>query len=148
MKLTIRHYGRVKNGHKEYYNVDLYRSQLQALEGREFIEEIKERHIKPSNDQHGYYRGGILITCHKSEMFSHFDRKDDIHDDYFAPKFLGYVKIVTVGGKTQEQFKIRSLADLDKEEMTEFISRVLADAAENGIGVPGPEEYYTKYYQR
>lgn len=148
MKLTIKHYGRVVEGRVEYYNYHLYKDQISALNGKEFVMEFKEKHIKPSTDQHGYYRGGILITCHKTEMFSHCDKKDDIHDDYFAPKFLGYVKVVTIGGKASEQFKVRSLSDLDKEEMTEFISRVIADCEMNGIKIPSPEEYYNKYYQR
>lgn len=148
MKLDIKHYGRVVNNNKEYYNPDLYRSQLAALNGKEFVEVIKERHQRPSNDQHGYYRRAILITCHKSEMFSHMDNKDLIHDDYFAPKFLSYVKLVTVGGKSTEQFKVRSLADLSKDEMTEFIQRVLGECHELGIQISDPESYYQKYYQR
>jgi len=149
MNLTIKHYGRVKNGRLEYFNYQLYRDQITQLEGKEFYVEFKEKHIKPSNNQHAYYRGCILVCCHKSEMFSHFDKKDDIHDDYFAPKFLSYVKVVKVGDLVQEQVKVRSLGDgFSQEEMKEFIDRVIADCEMNGIKIPGPEEYYQKYYSK
>ncbi len=148
MNLEIKHYGRVINGRKEYFQPELYRDQLTALNGKNFVEIIKERHEKPSNNQYGYYRGAILITCYKTEMFSHMDNKDSIHEDYFAPKFLSYAKLVTVGGETTERFKVRSLADLTKDEMTEFITKVLAECAELNIEVSDPESYYQKYYQR
>jgi len=148
MNLDIKHHGRIVDGKKQYYNRELYMDQIAALNGKEFVEIIKEKHVKPSTDQHGYYRAAILITCYKTEMFNSLDNKDCVHDDYFAPKFLGYYKPVTVSGRTTEHFKVRSLADLNKDEMTEFINRVLAECEELGISCPQPEEYYQKYYQR
>lgn len=148
MKITIKHSGHVKNGKKVYDNPDLYREQIQALEGRNFVEEIKEKKVNASMSQYGYYRGAILPTCHKSEMFNSFDKKDDIHDNYFAPQFLSYTVLVKLPGKTYEQIKVRSLADLSVDEMSVFIERVIAFLAENNIDVPAPEEFYNKYYQR
>jgi len=148
MKITIKHFGHVKNGKKFYENLDLYREQIQALEGKNFVEEIKERKVSASMSQYGYYRGAILSTCHKSEMFSYFENKDSIHENYFAPKFLSYKVLVKLPEKTYEQLKVRSLADLSVDEMKEFIERVLADCAENGILIPDPESYYNKYYQK
>ena len=81
-------------------------------------------------------------------MFNSLDSKDSVHDEYFAPKFLNYTKMVTIGGVSREEIKVRSLADLNKDEMTEFINRVLAECSELGITIPDPTEYYQKYYQR
>ena len=149
MKITIKHYGVIKNGRKIYDNPALYTDQIQSLEGKEFVEEIKEKHVKASNNQYNYYRGAILPTCHKSEMFGFFDKKDDIHDNYFAPMFLSYTVMVKLPNrKPYEQVKVRSLADLSVEEMSEFIERVIACCAENGISVPPPEMFYSKYYQK
>lgn len=148
MNCDIRHYGRVEKGIKIYFNPDLYRDQLASLEGKDFCEVIKQKHKKPSNNQYGFYRGGILPTCYQTEMFNHLDNKDSIHEDYFAPKFLGFSKMVEVGGKKYEFWKVRSLADLTEKEMSEFITRVLAECDLNGIEIPSPEQYYSKYYNK
>jgi len=148
MKLVVKHYGRIKAGKVIFDLPDLYRQQVLELEGQNVVMEIKKRHEKPTLSQYAYYRGGILIACYQSEMFSHFDNKDDIHEDYFAPKFLSYKKIVEVNGDKYEVVRIRSLAELSKEEMKEFIERVLADAAINSINVLPPESFYNKYYQK
>lgn len=146
MKIQIKHSGKVVNGVKIYDNPLLYRQQLQELEGKEFIEIIKEKTRKPSNNQYGFYRGGILPTCHSSEMFSHFDTKDDIHSNYFAPKFLSYMVNVKVGNESYEIKKVRSLSEISEKEFSVFIERVIADCADNGIHILLPEEYYNKHY--
>lgn len=149
MKVTIKHTGIIKNGKKIYDNPSLYTDQIQSLEGKFFVEEIKEKHNKASNNQYNYYRGAILPTCHKSEMFSYFDKKDDIHDNYFAPMFLSYtVMVKLLNKKPYEQVKVRSLADLSVDEMSEFIERVIAECSLNGIEIPSPEMFYQKYYQK
>jgi hypothetical protein len=149
MKPIIKHFGYVKEGRKHYYNPALYTDQIRSLEGKEFVEEIKERHNKATVNQYNYYRGAILPICHQSEMFSSFNTKDDIHENYFAPMFLSYTVLVEVKGKpAYEQVKVRSLANLSMAEMKEFIQRVVAECETNGISVPPPEAYYNKYYQR
>lgn len=148
MKVQIKHYGRIKNGKKEYYNTKLYSEQMAELEGKEFVETIKEVYQKPSVGQYGYYRGAILPFCHQSEMFRHFDTKDDIHTLFFAKKYLSYTKMVVLPNEKYEVQDTRSLADLDMKEMGEFIDRVIAWCYENGIKVPSSEEFYNKYYQR
>jgi hypothetical protein len=148
MNITIKHYGIIKNGRKVYYNPGLYTDQIISLEGKEFCEEIKEKHNKATINQYGYYRGAILPTCHKAEMFNYFDTKDSIHDNYFAPKFLSYTVLVRLPNEAYEQVRVRSLAGLSVEEMKEFIERVVADCNENNITCPLPEEFYNKYYQK
>lgn len=146
MKIEIKHSGKVVNGVKIYSNPLLYHQQIQDLEGKEFIEVIKEKTRKPSISQYGYYRGGILPTCHSSEMFFHFDNKDDIHTNYFAPKFLSYKVLVELKNERYEITKVKSLSQLSEKEFSIFIERVLADCAENGIEILTPEEYKNKHY--
>lgn len=147
MKVLVKHFGHVKGGQTIFLNQRLYKSQLDGLEGCEFELTIKKRTRKPTVDQGAYYRGGILGTCHDSEMFSHFENADMIHDEYFSPLFLSYKKLVTVGSKTLEITNIRSMADLDREETSKFIERVIAHCeSELGIHILTPEEYYSKHY--
>lgn len=147
MNLQVKHYGRVRGGEMVFSLPDLLRQNLIELEGKEFVMTIKKKHEKVSSNQYGYYRGAILIACHKSDVFIHMDSKDAIHDEYFAPEFLSYKKLVELPNKRYEVTLVRSLADLSKEEMSEFIERVLVRCDELGITVLPPEMFYNKYYE-
>ncbi len=149
MKIEIRHYGRIRNGEVIYDIPTLYQQQLLELEGKDIVMTLKKRHEKPSRSQYNYYRGAILVACHKSDQFKHFDNKDEIHETYFAPKFLSYKKLVHIEGqRPYEVTLVRSLTELSKEEVSEFLERVLADLANNEIECPEPEDYYNKYYEK
>lgn len=147
MKLHIRHSGRIIHGKKIYDNPFLYKSQLQALEGKNFVEIIEEKHYKPSKDAHGYYRGGILGTCIQTEYFSHFANEDAIHDDFFAPMFLSYTVQVVTPNKSYIQQKVRSTADLTKKEYSEFIDKVLNWCGLENIEIGTTEQYHSRYYK-
>lgn len=147
MKLSVKHYGKIENGKKIYYNIPLYKQQLQALEGMEFVEIIEEKPKKASVDQHNFYRGGILGTCIQTEYFSHFANEDAIHEDFFAPMFLSYTVQVTTPKESKIVTKVRSTADLSKKEYSEFIDKVLNFCGENDIHVLPPEQYHSRYYK-
>lgn len=142
-KPVLRHYGKIVNGKKVYYNPELYKHQIDSLEGQEFEEVIKKRFKKVSEDQHSYYRKGVLGTCIQHEEFIHFNKPDDIHTEIIAPMFLGYTVRRELKGKIYESQQVRSTADLSKEEMAEFIDKVIMWlASEMGIVVYSPEQYY------
>ena len=148
MSIIINHYGKVKSGEVVLLSPRLYLQNLLELEGKDIVIQVKERHKAASISQHGYYRGGILVSCYQSEMFSWAANKDEIHDIYFAPKFLSYVKVIEMNGSIKEVKVIKSLQDVSKSEMKEFITKVLAECNELGIEIPLPESYYNKYYQK
>jgi len=148
MKLTINHYGRVRGGKVIFELPALYQQELIGLEGKDIVMTIKKRHQKATMSQYGYYRAAILGACYESEMFSSMDNRDQIHELYFAPKFLSFKTMTEISGKKVEVNRVRSLADLDKDEMSDFVSRVLADCADNEIEVLAPELYMQKYYQK
>lgn len=128
---------------------DLLKQNLFELEGKDFVMTIKKKHEAFTVNQMAYYRSAVLMTCYSADMFMHFDNKDEIHEHYFAPMFLSYVKVVNIPGqKPYEDKSKRSLADLSKEEMSNFLERVLAHCAELDIQVPPPELAYSKYYQK
>lgn len=147
MNLLVKHYGKVINGKKIYHNPFLYKQQLQSLEGKDFCEIIEEKHVKASVDMHGFYRGGILGTCIRTEYFAHFANEDAIHNDFFAPMFLSYTQQVITPKESKIITKIRSTADLNKKEYSEFIEKVLAWCGENDIKVLEPQEYHSRYYK-
>lgn len=148
MSLQIKHFGKVIKGRKVYNNPELYTAQLHQLEGQEFEEIIKKRTRKVSYSQHDFYRGGILPTCYQAEMFSHYDKPDDIHEDYFADKFLSYKKdVVLPDGKRIQKTKVISTADLNMEEMSKFIEKVLIECEMLGISIMSKDEYYNRFYK-
>lgn len=144
MSIHLRHYGIIKNGKKIYYNQPLYDQQMLNLEGQEFEEVIKKRFHKVTEDQRNYYFGAILKVAHKHDAFIHFNKPDDIHEDIIAPMFLGYTKIVEFRGQKIEKKEVRSTTSLSKEEMSEFIDRVIQWLAmEFDITIYSPEAYYS-----
>lgn len=149
MNLEIRHYGRVKNRKLHFDIPELYNRAVESLEGKEFCLTIKKKHKAVSQNKHAYYRGGILNVCYQSEMFSHLDNKDQIHELYFAPKFLAYKKLLEINGAKKEVTAVRSLADLSDDEMGEFIEKVIADCeTELNLEIHSPETYYSKFYNK
>jgi hypothetical protein len=147
MKLLIKHYGKIINGKKIYYNQPLYNQQLISLEGKEFVEVIEEKHRNPSPDQHKFYRGGILGTCIQTEFFSNFPTEDAIHENFFAPMFLSYTQQVITPKESKIITKVRSTADLSKKEYSEFIEKVIGWCIENDIQIGSPEDYHSRYYK-
>ena len=148
MNISLNHYGIVKGGKKIYFNQPLYDSQVQSLEGKQFVEIIQEVHRKPSISQNNYYRGCILPACYSSEKFSHLDNKDQIHSLYFAKKYLTHIELVEIGGEKYEVSITRSLADINTDEMREFTNKCIADAETSGISIPDPADFYNKFYNK
>ncbi len=147
MAVNIRHFGVIKNGKRVYHNLSLHHQQLLALEGKEFEEVIKERVKKNTLSQYAFYYGAILPTCHNSEMFSHYNKPEDIHEDYFADMFLSYKKLIQLpDGKRVEKTKVKSLSELNRKEMSAFIEKVIAECETNGINILSEEQYKNKTY--
>lgn len=147
---TIRHYGKVINGKRIYYNNDLHQEYVNDLEGQEFEETIKLKFKKVSTDAHGYYRGGILGECLNYEIFKGWNR-DEIHNDHFAPMFLSYTKTVKYMIMDETVFRdkreILSTSSLSSKEMFEFCERCIQWLAERGIIVHSPQDYLLDKYK-
>jgi hypothetical protein len=146
-KPLLKHYGRVVEGKRKYYNEHLHTQVINEMEGHEFEEVIKTRHRKVSKDTHGYYRGGILPTCMQSEMFAHVDNQDDIHD-FFVGKYLTITKVIEVGGEYYEFKKAYSTGEISQEEMNEFIEKVQAWCFTHNITLLDPEQYFYDMYRK
>jgi hypothetical protein len=149
MNPEIRHHGLIKNRKLIFQEPELYNKAVEALEGKEFTLTLKRKHKQVSHNKYAYYFGGILAVLYQTETFSHLDNKDQIHELYFAPKFLSYTKIIEINGVKQEVKGERSLSSLSDEEMGLFIERVIADCEnELSIEIYPPETYYSKYYNK
>lgn len=84
-----------------------------------------------------------------TQMAKHFSRKggsfvkEDMHD-LMRHTFLGYeTKMI---GKTKLEPQLKSTTKLDKHEMSEYMMKIEAWAADHGCLLPRPEDNeYTKY---
>ena len=143
-KSEIRHIGVVKEGHKIYYNNDLYKKHILLLEGKEFDEVLKEKRVSVSTDTHGYYRAGVLKTALESEKFGGWD-EDELHA-FFANMFLKTTFTKVVSGREYHVPKILSTGDLSQAEMNQFIEKVVYWLAQEEIEILSPDHYnLTKY---
>lgn len=144
-KPVLKHFGVIKNGVKKYYQPEIYRANILELEGQEFEEIIKKKHKQRSDDQAGFYRGGICRVCVQYEMFAHME-VEDVHE-FFANKFLSYNKHLQVGDETFLLKKTISTTDLSKEEMGLYIDKVIHWCAEHGIEINDSEQYELGKYK-
>ncbi len=148
---TVRFYGKVVDGERKYYRPQQHRALIQSLEGKEFEEKLQAKFEDESDEQHGYYRGGIVrATCMQTELFGGWTEKA-IHK-HFASLFLKYVQRNELHKKdgtveVVEDVVIESTGSLGKKRMSEFIDKVLHYLAEQEIYPLTPQEYYYGRYE-
>jgi hypothetical protein len=143
--MFIKHYGKISNGKRLYYNEPLHREAIFDLEGQEFEETIKLKHKRVSHDAFGFYFGAVIGTALEHEMFGGWD-KDEV-DDFFSDMFLSYTKTLCIKHDNGvEEFrtikKVESKASgFSSKKMREFTEKCIGWLAENGIVVPPSENY-------
>lgn len=147
MSAVERYYGKVINGKLIFNGSSLQRFTLalQRMEGDEFEIEIRRRTSNVSEDQHGYYRAGIIRTALSSEQFGGWT-EDELHD-FLADRFLSYVFHKNRNGNVTEVRGVRSTAHLNRREMAQYIEKCVAWLTNEGIKVGSPEEYHLKQYK-
>ncbi len=146
-KVIYRHYGKVVNGIKKYYDTALQQQSINELEGKDFEEIIKEKHINVSTDQFGYYHAGIIEECLKFERFRGWAH-DDV-DDFFSDMFLKINKTLDLndGNYYIVSKTVSKGSGFSKREMVEFIEKCIVWCAQNGIIIKTSEEYYLGRYK-
>lgn len=142
--MTIKHFGKISNGKRLYYNPELHKESIAKLEGQEFEEVIKLKHKRVSEDAFAYYYGGVIGTALKFETFKGWD-KDDL-DKELKDRFLFYYKTLCIKhlDGTEEfvtQKKTYEKRAINKTVMKEFTDRCIIWLAELGIVVPPSENF-------
>lgn len=142
-----RFYGKVKGGSLVFSmeNIARWKELLQMIEAGsgEFELEIKQREYRPTSSQFGYLYGGIYREALRSNKFASWT--EDQMEHFFGDMFLAERITIELPGKPVEVKRvIRSTASLTRRELSEFIEKVIAWLANEGIVVSGPEDYYPK----
>jgi len=143
----IRHYGKAKGGQMRFTenNRIKFERALQALEGKDFELSIKECSEPTTEDQHAYYRSFVRNTLVGCEIFGGWNEKR-IHE-FFQSQFLGYTRMEIVTGKEYVVRKAESTANIGKRRMAEFIEKVIAWCAVEGITIGSPDDYFAGKYK-
>ena len=142
---AVKHFGKIVDGIKKYYRPTLYQEQLKALEGKEFVEIIQEKHQHITDDQRGYYRATNRWLIDNTEAFGGWE-EDELHQE-FCNLFASYKK--WIGGEVTgvEKTFVESTSNMGKKRMAKFIDdRNKWLSMQYSIEVPSPEEYYTGKY--
>lgn len=138
MDFKYKHIGKVRGGKAIYDDPLLLQRFLMTLEGEDFEMFIRKKRIPATSDQIKFYIGIVLTEAHKHDEFLHYNTPKDIHDRVFAPMFLQEY-VVSQGKLTT---KIKSLKDLNKEEIWELTERVIAFLATDfGIVISEQKHY-------
>ena len=151
MSIVIKHFGKIVSGVKSYYNTDLYEENLKQIEadGGEFVETIKLRGKKISNDTYAYFFGGVIKTALEFELFRGWTKEEVRwhYEDIFLSEEIMTKQLIGAVTKLEIVRKHVSIADVGQKKMNAFIEQVIADLAMKGIVVLDPEQYRLEMYQ-
>ncbi|MES3018208.1 MAG: hypothetical protein V4721_10535 [Bacteroidota bacterium] len=149
--MHLKHFGKIINGQRFYYNADLHKEALHKLEGQEFEETIKLKHKPVSHDAFGYYYGAVIGTALEFEMFGGWT-KDEV-DDFFSDMFLSYTKTLCLKQDSGDDdlYTVRKIESkgngFSSKKMKEFTDKVIIWLAENNIVVPPSEAWHLGRYK-
>ena len=136
---VVKHKGKVTNGELYLNNVEYYNLCLKEYEGKEIEVIVKEKEKDPTLRQYGYYYGVVLPTALRDETFGGWTKEE--LDAYLKNNFLQKTKLKILNNVPVELRYSPSKAIITKEEMTEFLNKVIIFLAQQGIVVPESHEY-------
>ncbi len=116
---------------------DMYASYLRGMDGKEVEVIIRPPRDEKSNQQLAYFYGVICVHVAAHTGHTKLEVKD-----YLKATFLGEMrKSIRKDSELGTVFVVPSLADISRVDMSEFIERCLAWAAQYlGIKVPASDE--------
>lgn len=101
---------------------------------------IEKFYPKRSLKSNRYYWALLNQTLQVVADHLGYDNKEELHKD-FKDKFLSYKSINKLTG--EEVSKTKSTTELNSNEFTEYVEKVLKYCAESfGIALQTPEEFY------
>ena len=136
---AVKHKGKVTDGELYINNVEYYKLCLKEFEGKEIEVVVKEKEKDPTLRQYGYYYGVVLPTALRDETFGGWTKEE--LDAYLKNNFLQKTKLKILNNVPVELRYSPSKAIITKEEMTEFLNKVIIFLAQQGIVVPESHEY-------
>lgn len=133
---SFTHYGKIRNGKLIPNNARYFKGMVSLFADTNvkiIVEKIKD--IR-SNRQNRYYWGVVLYLIGQHTGYL----PEDLHE-IFKSKFLKTKRLWRGGEITT----LRSTAELETDEFTEYIEQVREEGADMGIEIPDPDKnWYVK----
>jgi hypothetical protein len=147
MKKQVAFRGRIANGEIHYFKPKEREKAIKDLEGQDIVERIETVGDDVSANQRAYYFATNRYLIKEQEAFGGWS-EDDV-DNYAREMFLSTVHIHKEGNVGEVTFKkIKSIKEIDKEEMSKFINAWLDYLSfTHGIYCPSVEEILLSKYQ-
>ena len=111
---------------------------LNYKEGEKIVLTIKKYKKPHSDKQRRYYWGGVLETIVEAVSETTGHTKDDLHA-LFKDMFLSRKKILWRGVQRE---LTPSTKTLDITEFSDYVNMVIVEAAQLGVKIQTPDEYY------
>ena len=141
----IKHFGKIVNGVQVYYNPNLLIENLKQIEadGGEFVETIKLRGKKISNDTYAYFFGGVIKTALQYEPFGGWSKEElrYHYEDIFLSEDVMTKTLIGAVTKYEVVRKHVKIDEIGQKGMNEFTERCIEDLANKGIVILSPEQY-------
>lgn len=129
----LTHHGQILDGKLVLDNPRWFRGMLQQYDNAVVVVTVEYKKNKRSKEQMGYLWG--VVYPHISQYTGH--TPEDLHD-IFKAKYIRRKK----RWRGSEMVTIGSTGELSTNEMAEFLTNVITEAADLGISVPPPDPAY------
>jgi len=142
----MRHKVQFKDGKVTFYNPKRFHEEVASREGKDGFLDLSDYDPAASRDQFGFYFATLNWYIDNSEFYAGNEVAD--LDHYFCKKYLTTQRVVYFNGDPKETPYVQSKTSIGKKKMAEFITKVLAELAENtGLTSPTSEEAITGKYR-
>lgn len=142
----MRHKVQFKNGKISFYGLKRFQEEVNSREGTDGFLDLSDYDPAASKDQFGFYFATLNWYVDNSEYYAGNEVVD--LDHYFCKKYLSIQRVVYFNGEPSETTYVQSKTSLGKKKMADFITKVMAELAqESGLTSPSSEEAITGKYR-
>ena len=135
----IKHIGHVKNGTLRLTNHDIFKAELERLEGKDIEVTVKKAFKKRSLSQNNYYWGVVIPMIQQGlkEYWGEVVNTDDTHN-MLKVHFSSTIKVSSKGSVVRIP---TGTSDLSTEEFNQYFEKCIEFGLEMfGIRIPLPNE--------
>lgn len=135
-------YTRITNGKMEPEAVQMLVSELARHNSKDIAITIERKRKKRSISQNSYYWGIVIPAC-KAILEEYGNEVDDEETHSFLKEHVGKLTGSVVDSVGRRVAITKSSAALSTAEFENYLLRVTAWAAQEGVVIPAPNEHLT-----
>ena len=135
-------FSHVNNGELSDYAQLQFLAELSHHDGKDVCITIERKRKKRSLNQNHFY-WGVVIPHVRYILESYGNEVDDDETHSFLKQHVGKLRTSVIGGKGNRLDVLKSSAQLTTAEFEEYILKVRAWSATEGVQIPEPNEHLT-----